>query len=55
MGSPYAQKILHFYCYTCKDYELKTSPHYRAQKQRFARRKKKVVEQPKPQASQPNA
>ncbi len=36
-----AQKIIFFYCYTCKDYELKTSPHYRAQKQRFARRKKK--------------
>jgi hypothetical protein len=36
----YAQKILHFYCYTCRDYELKTSPHYRAQKQRFARRRK---------------
>ena len=36
----YAQKILHFYCYTCKGYELKTSPHYRAQKQRFARRRK---------------
>jgi hypothetical protein len=34
------KKILHFYCYTCKDYELKTSPHYRAQKQRFARRRK---------------
>jgi hypothetical protein len=39
--SKYAQKILHFYCYTCKDYELKTSPHYRAQKERFALRKKK--------------
>jgi hypothetical protein len=24
-----AQKILHFYCFKCKDYELKTSPHYR--------------------------
>jgi hypothetical protein len=36
----YAQKILHFYCYQCRDYELKTSPHYRAQKQRFARRRK---------------
>jgi len=21
------KKIIHFYCYTCKDYELKTSPH----------------------------
>ncbi len=36
----YAQKIIFFYCYKCKDYELKTSPHYRAQKQRFARRRK---------------
>jgi hypothetical protein len=35
-----AQKIIFFYCYTCKDYELKTSLHYRAQKQRFARRRK---------------
>jgi len=40
----YAQKILHFYCYTCKAYELKTSPHYRAQKQRFARRRRKEKE-----------
>jgi hypothetical protein len=36
----YAQKILFFYCYRCRAYELKTSPHYRAQKQRFARRRK---------------
>ncbi len=36
----YAQKIIFFYCYKCKDYELKTSPHYRSQKQRFARRRK---------------
>jgi len=35
-----AQKIVFFYCYTCKDYELKTSPHYRAQKARFARRRR---------------
>jgi hypothetical protein len=34
----YAQKIISSYCYQCKYYELKTSPHYRAQKQRFARR-----------------
>jgi len=40
----YAQKILHFYCYTCKAYELKTSPHYRAQKLRFARRRRKEKE-----------
>jgi len=36
----YAQKIIFFYCYRCKDYELKASPHYRAQKQGFARRRK---------------
>ncbi len=42
--SQYAQKILHFYCFKCKDYELKTSPHYRAQKQRFARRRRKEKE-----------
>jgi hypothetical protein len=35
-----AQKILFFYCYTCKDYELKTSPHFRSQKARFAHRRK---------------
>lgn len=40
----YAQKILHFYCFKCKGYELKTSPHYRAQKQRFARRRRKEKE-----------
>ncbi len=40
MNGKYAQKILHFYCYTCKACELKTSPHYRAQKQRFARRRR---------------
>ena len=43
-----AKKIIHFYCYTCKDYELKTSPHYGAQKQRFARRRK--VEKAKAEA-----
>jgi hypothetical protein len=42
--APYAHKILHFYCYTCKAYELKTGPHYRAQKQRFARRRRKEKE-----------
>ena len=40
----YAQKILHFYCYTCKDYELKTSPHYAAQKRKFAARRKAEAE-----------
>jgi hypothetical protein len=44
MSSSYAQKILHFYCHKCKAYELKTSPHYRAQKQRFSRRRKKEKE-----------
>ena len=33
------KKIIHFYCYTCKAYELKTSPHYRSQKRRFAKRR----------------
>ena len=28
----HAQKIIFFNCYTCKDYELKTNPHYRSQK-----------------------
>jgi hypothetical protein len=41
MSSGYAQKILFFYCHKCKQYEEKTSPHYRNQKQRFARRRKK--------------
>jgi hypothetical protein len=36
----HAQKIIFFYCYTCKEYELKTSPHFRSQKARFARRRK---------------
>ena len=36
----HAQPIILFYCYTCKDYELKTSPHFRSQKARFARRRK---------------
>lgn len=31
---------LFFYCYTCKDYELKTSPHFAEQKARFADRRK---------------
>ncbi len=29
-----AQKIIFFYCYKCKAYELKTSPHFRSQKAR---------------------
>jgi hypothetical protein len=43
--SKYAQKILHFYCHTCKAYELKTSPHYRAQKQRYAQRRRRERQQ----------
>ncbi len=56
MSSGYAQKILFFYCHKCKQYEEKTSPHYRAQKQRFARRRKKeAAQKAAPQASQPKA
>ena len=40
MASKPAQKIRFFYCYECKEYEPKTSPHYRNQKRRFARRRK---------------
>jgi hypothetical protein len=36
----YAQPILFFYCYACKDYELKTCPHFAEQKARFAERRK---------------
>ena len=35
------KKIIYFYCYTCKDYELKTSAHFRSQKARFAWRRRK--------------
>ncbi|WP_423947565.1 hypothetical protein [Candidatus Binatus sp.] len=45
MSSGYAQKILFFYCHKCKRYEEKASPHYRNQKQRFARRRKKEAAQ----------
>ena len=45
MSSSYAQKILFFYCHKCKRYEKKASPHYRNQKQRFARRRKKEAAQ----------
>ncbi len=56
MSSGYAQKILFFYCHQCKQYEEKTSPHYRNQKQRFARRRKKeAAQKAAPQASQPTA
>ena len=46
----YAQPILFFYCYTCKDYEPKTSPHFRDQQARFAARReaeKTKEQQPK--------
>jgi hypothetical protein len=38
------KKIIHFYCFTCKDYELKTSPHFAAQKRKFAARRKAEAE-----------
>ncbi len=40
MSSPYAQKILFFFCRKCGDYHEKTHPHYKAQKQRSYRRRK---------------
>ena len=40
MAAKPAQKILFFYCYQCGDYEPKTSPHFRNQRRRLARRKK---------------
>lgn len=46
----YARPILFFYCYTCKDYEPKTSSHYIAQQARFAARReaeKAKEQQPK--------
>ncbi|MCL5044985.1 MAG: hypothetical protein M1336_06835 [Deltaproteobacteria bacterium] len=39
--SKYAQQILFSYRRTCRRYEENTSPHYRAQKQRFARRRRR--------------
>jgi hypothetical protein len=38
------KKIIHFYCYTCKDYELKTSPYFAAQQRKFAARRKAEAE-----------
>jgi hypothetical protein len=35
----YAPKITHFYCWTCRVYEPKASPHYRTQRRRLNRRK----------------
>ena len=46
MGSPYAQKILFFFCRPCGDYHEKTHPHYRSMKRRKAKRlKAKQAEQ----------
>lgn len=44
MAKP-AQKILFFYCYQCRAYEPKASPHFRNQKRRFARRRKAEAEE----------
>lgn len=44
MASKPAQKIRFFYCYQCKQYEEKTSPHFLAQKAKFARRRKAEAE-----------
>jgi hypothetical protein len=38
------KKTIHFYCYICKDYELKTSLHFAAQKRKFAARRKAEAE-----------
>ena len=43
----YAQKITHFYCWTCRDYHPKTHPHYASQKRRLARRKAARAEETK--------
>jgi hypothetical protein len=44
-----AQKILHFYCPTCREYHLKTHAHYRAMKLRAkARRIPKIQPTPIP-------
>jgi len=40
MGSPYAQKILFFFCRPCAEYHEKMHPHYRAMKRRKAKRLK---------------
>ncbi len=48
----YAQKITHFYCYRCRTYEPKTSPHYRNQRRRLNRRKAARTEAEEQQAEQ---
>jgi hypothetical protein len=40
MGSPYAKKILFFFCRPCGEYHEKTHPHYAAMKRRKAKRLK---------------
>ena len=55
MRSKYAQKILFFFCRPCGEYHLKTDPHYRAQKQRsYRRRKKREATESSQQAQQQN-
>ena len=44
----HAQKILHFYCRPCREYHLKTHPHYRAMKQRSAKRRSETRAKGKP-------
>ena len=45
--SQYAQKILYFYCHTCKDYELKTSPRYRRRSADAQRRRPSASTKPR--------
>ena len=47
----YAQPILFFFCRPCAEYHEKTHPHYRAMKQRKAKRlKAKQAVQPEQRA-----
>jgi hypothetical protein len=49
----YGQPILFFFCRPCGEYHEKTHPHYRAQKQRsYRRRKRKEAAQAEQQAHQ---
>jgi hypothetical protein len=52
MSSTPAQRILFFYCYRCREYELKTSPHYRSLKRKIARRKAAKARKAAAQAQQ---
>jgi hypothetical protein len=38
------KQVVHFYCHICKAYELNTSPHFAAQKRKFAARRKAEAE-----------